>query len=130
MAYDLGTRLGSAHAREAAFGEEAFDLVAKSTAMPGGEKQLMGLMDFAQAFDRDFVKDEVQIPLDNGRWLEAGPFVALCRLRLPKERLEMMERVRAESLSVRKPESLVKRRRPRSPSTAGKGSGHNLKSGF
>jgi hypothetical protein len=108
--YYIGTRMRVAHTEEGRYGSAALKQIAKYTNYPGGFSALFSLMNFAKAFDRKFIKAAVQQPMANGRYLETGHFCAVARVSDPVRQLELLDRVRADCLSVRQIETLISER--------------------
>ena len=101
MDYDLGASLYPVMQNEPKYGSDGMQQIARFTNYVGDAQRLYQLALFSQDFDRALVKSQVQEPLENGRWLETGHFLALLPVKSSKARLELLAEVRQESLSVR-----------------------------
>jgi hypothetical protein len=98
--YDIGAMLRPISVEEGAYGSAAIEEIAAYTQVAGGDRTLYDLLRFAQAFDRNFVAEQLGKPMSNGAMLGLYHFIVLMQIPSHKVRIKLLNRIRAESLSI------------------------------
>jgi len=100
LSYDLGVVVAMVFEDAATYGPSAIEQMAKFLPISGGLSHLYLLRRFALEFDREFVKEEVSTPMDDGCYLSSDHFLELCNVSSQTERRRLLTRIRSGCLSA------------------------------
>lgn len=108
ISYDMGSRLREVVENEGEYGSKAVETLAAYLNVKGGATTLYGLRDFAESFDREFVKANSVKPMANGDYLTLQHWSQLRKIAEQKDREKLLNRVFKESLSANELEKEVR----------------------
>lgn len=99
--YDIGARLQEVMTKEEEYGSKAIEQLATYLNFPGGSTTLYALRQLSEQFDREFVEQQVAIPMANGTNLEVSHFLLIARVETKTDQKKLFARIRQECLSSR-----------------------------
>jgi len=105
LRHDVGMRLKRVIAEEATYGSQAAQQIATYLGM--SVDRLYKLCAFADTYSREQLEQWATRPMNNGRRLSYNHLTTLLIIKTEEERLHWMERILADSLSVRALRSLI-----------------------
>lgn len=98
--YRLGVRVAAIVADEGEYGNGAVKLLAEYLGVPEGETGLYSLMNFAKAFEKDYVKQKSQLEMANGNHLTVSHWLQLMKVEDDTAREKLLKQVFSESMSA------------------------------
>ena len=99
LAYDVGVLARTAHADEPRFGTICLIQLAEFLGIGDGPCLLLGWGELTRAFTREFLEQQVAVPMANGRYLELEHFLLLAYVHPFKKRMQLLNEIRQECLS-------------------------------
>jgi len=106
--YNLGQRIAQVVNDEATFGDSAVELLAGYLGIKGGPTYLYALRNFAETFDKEYVKQNTSNLMANGDTLSVAHWLNLTKLSEEAARTNMLKRVFAESMSSKDLDAEIK----------------------
>ncbi len=100
LQYNMGAQLKDVVASEEKYGTGAVKQLATYLSIPGGAATLYSIMNFASAFDKEYVKTQTMRPMSNGGYLSLMHWIHLTKLSDEGKRTKLLERVLKESMST------------------------------
>jgi hypothetical protein len=98
--HSLGQSIDHITAHISTFGPNAMCDIADLLGIPGGVRALQDLKRFALRFPKDFVVKQASTPMVTGAFISYEHFVVLSGIDGERKRLELLDRIRAEGLTV------------------------------
>jgi hypothetical protein len=99
VAYDIGVLAKTAHNDEATYGSCCLVELAEYLGIEGGAVTLYELGRLTTAFSREFLKQQVSIPMADGRYLQLAHFLLLANVHIIDKRMQVLDLIRKECLS-------------------------------
>lgn len=98
--YDIGARVAEiADGDESVYGQSAVKQLAEYLNVDGGEQGLYNRMNFARAFEREYVVEQSQIPMANGNYLTLYHWLQLMKIEDEDKREKMIDKTRKNNWS-------------------------------
>lgn len=106
--YDMGSRVAEVMENEGEYGSGAIKQISEYLNIAGGETTLYALRNFAESFDKDYVKELSAKPMSNGQFLSVGHWFKVMQLRDRKTQDKIFDRIFRESLTVNELEKEIR----------------------
>lgn len=98
--YDIGKRVAEVCANEATYGSGAVAQLAAWLNIRGGAATLYSIKNFAERFDRDYVRQVCSQPMANGEYLTLAHWLRLSTVENPRIQEKLLQKTLRESLSA------------------------------